>query len=126
VVTIDIPGAFLHATNEDYVIMQMNGMLAELITKMDPKPYKKYRINKKGKKVLYICLQKALFGMMKSGLLFYHKLFSELKLMGFKVKPFDPCFVTKVNNCSQMTLQWHHVDDLMISHANAREINEFL
>jgi hypothetical protein len=24
VVTINIPGAFLHATNKDYVIMQMN------------------------------------------------------------------------------------------------------
>ncbi len=27
VVTIDIPGAFLHATYEDCVIMRMNGML---------------------------------------------------------------------------------------------------
>jgi hypothetical protein len=26
VVTINIPGAFLHTTNEDYVVMQMNGM----------------------------------------------------------------------------------------------------
>jgi hypothetical protein len=24
VVTINIPGAFLHATNKDYVVMQMN------------------------------------------------------------------------------------------------------
>ena len=29
VVTIDIPGAFLHANNDDYVIMKMNGLLAE-------------------------------------------------------------------------------------------------
>jgi hypothetical protein len=28
VVTIDIPGAFLHATNDDYVVMRMNGTLA--------------------------------------------------------------------------------------------------
>ena len=39
VVTIDIPGAFLHATNEDYVIMRMNGTLAELMAKTDPKLY---------------------------------------------------------------------------------------
>ncbi len=25
VVTIDIPGVFLHATNKDYIVMQMNG-----------------------------------------------------------------------------------------------------
>ena len=30
VVTIDIPGAFLHADNEDYVIMKMNGLLADI------------------------------------------------------------------------------------------------
>ncbi len=28
VVTINIPGAFLHATNEDYVVMRMKGTLA--------------------------------------------------------------------------------------------------
>ena len=39
VMTIDIPGAFLHATNEDYVIMRMNRTLAELMAKTDPKLY---------------------------------------------------------------------------------------
>jgi hypothetical protein len=33
---IDIPGAFLHA-NKDYVVMKMNGSLAELMVKTDPK-----------------------------------------------------------------------------------------
>jgi hypothetical protein len=37
VVTIDIPGAFLHADSEDYVIMKMVGMLAELMVKTNPK-----------------------------------------------------------------------------------------
>ncbi len=33
VVTINIPGAFLHTYNEDYVVMKMVGMLAELMVK---------------------------------------------------------------------------------------------
>ncbi len=33
VVTINIFGAFLHATNDDYVVMRMNGTLAELMAK---------------------------------------------------------------------------------------------
>jgi hypothetical protein len=37
VVTINIPGAFLHATNKDYVVMRMNGTLAKLMAKTDPK-----------------------------------------------------------------------------------------
>jgi hypothetical protein len=36
VVTIDIPGAFLHATNDIYVVMRTNGTLAELMAKTDP------------------------------------------------------------------------------------------
>ena len=40
VVTIDIPGAFLHADNEDYVIMKMVGTLAELMVKTNPKLYR--------------------------------------------------------------------------------------
>jgi hypothetical protein len=44
VVTINIPGAFLHAKNEDYVVMQMNGTLAELMAETDPKLYRKYLV----------------------------------------------------------------------------------
>ncbi len=125
VVTIDIPGAFLHATNDDYVVMRMNGTLAELMAKMDPKLYRKYLMDEKRKKVLYLCLQKALYGMMKSALLFYRKLISELKGMGFEINPYDPCVVNKMINGSQMTVRWH-VDDLMISHTSSEAISQFL
>jgi hypothetical protein len=47
------------------------------------------------------------------------------KLMGFEVNPYDPCMATKVINGSQMMLRWHG-DNIMISHANAKEINLFL
>ena len=125
VVTIDIPGTLLHATNDDYVVMRMNGTLAELMAKTDPKLYRKYLTDEKGKKVLYVRLQKALYGMMKSALLFYRKLISEMKGMGFEVNPYDPCVVNKMVNGSQMTVRWH-VDDLMISHTSSEAISQFL
>ncbi len=40
VATIDIPDAFLHADNKDYVITKMVGMLAELMVKTNPKMYR--------------------------------------------------------------------------------------
>ena len=52
--------------------------LAELMVKTDPKLYRKYLSDEKGKKVLYLRLRKALYRMMKSALLFYRKLVSEL------------------------------------------------
>jgi hypothetical protein len=64
--------------------MKMNGSLAELMVKTDPKIYQKYVTIEKGRQVLYLRLQKALYGMMKSALLFYRKLIKELKGMGLR------------------------------------------
>jgi len=105
--------------------MRMNGTLAELMAKTDPKLYRKYLTDEKGKKVLYLRLQKALYGMMKSALLFYRKLISELKGMGFEINPYVPCVVNKMINGSQMTVRWH-VDNLMISHTINEAISQFL
>ena len=60
--------------------------------------------------------------MMKSALIFYRKLISELKGMGFEVNPYDPCVANKMANSSQMTVRWH-VDDLMISHSSIKAIS---
>jgi hypothetical protein len=110
VVTIDIPGAFLHADNGDYLIIKMVGTLTELMVKTNPKLYRQYVILEKGKSVLYLQLQKALYGMMKSALLFYRKLVSELREMGFEINPCDPCVANKMVNGTQMTIRWHRDD----------------
>jgi hypothetical protein len=90
IVTIDIPGDFLHADNEEYVLMKMVGALAELMVQTNPTLYRKYVVIEKGRSVLYLRLQKALYGMMKSALLFYRKLIAELRDMGFTINPYDP------------------------------------
>jgi hypothetical protein len=51
---------------------------------------------KKVKQVLYLHLQKALYGMMKSALLLYRKLVKELEEMGFEINPYDPCVANKL------------------------------
>ncbi len=121
--TVDIPGAFLHADNKDYVIMKMVGTLAELMVKTNPKLYRQYVILEKGRSVLYLRLQKALYGMMMSALLFYRNLVSELQEMGFEINSYDPCVANKMVNGTQMTIRWH-VDDLMISHLSQKRDHE--
>ena len=41
-VVSDIPGAFLHADMEDNVHMLLEGTVAEMIIKLDPKTYKEF------------------------------------------------------------------------------------
>jgi hypothetical protein len=124
VATIDLPGAFLHADCDDYVLMSFQGRLAELMVLAAPETYRKYvTTNSKGEPILFVRLQKALYGMLKSALLFYKKLVTDLIAQGFEINPYDPCVVTKQINGKQMTICWH-VDDLKISHKDAREVTK--
>ncbi len=52
--------------------------------------------------MLYIQLEKALYGMMKSALLFYQKLVTDLQSIGFILNPYDPCIANKMINGQQM------------------------
>ena len=99
--------------NEE-TIMLLKGKLAELMVQVDPKLYRKYvTTSKKGEAMLYVRLSKALYGLLQSALLFYHKLRKELEDYGFEINPYDPCAANKIINGSQMTVTWH-VDDLKV------------
>jgi hypothetical protein len=125
VATCDIPGAFLQVDNPDFVLMRLDGVLAELMVTIAPKIYRKYiTTNSKGKPVLYVQLEKALYGMMKSALLFYRKLVADLRSIGFDLNPYDPCVANKIIDGHQMTVCWH-VDDLLIGHRNRDVVTRF-
>jgi hypothetical protein len=87
------------------------------MVKTNPKMYRQYIVLEKRRSVLYLQLQKTLYGMMKSTLLFYRKLVSESKEMGFEINPYDPCVANKMVNGTQMMIRWH-VDDSMMSHVS--------
>ncbi len=126
-VKIDIPGAFCHATNKDYAIMQMNGTLAKLMAKMDPKPEAIQEIpsrQKREESAIPTSTESALQYDEKCVTLL-PKLVSELKSMGYVVNPYDPCIANKIVDEHRLTLQWH-VDNLMISHVDMSAINDFL
>ena len=40
--TVDIPGAFMQADMDEMVHMRLEGTMAELLVKLDPKMYRKY------------------------------------------------------------------------------------
>ena len=65
--------------------------------------------------MLYVCLSKSLYGMLRSALLLYKLLRSDLEDRGFVVNPYYPCVSNKMVDGSQITVCWH-VDDLKISH----------
>ena len=75
--------------------------------------------------MLYLKLQMALDGLLKSALLFYKKLLADLMAIGFEPNPYDPCVVNKIIDGKQMTIAWH-VDDLKVSHHDPGKIDKLI
>eukprot|EP00804_Cyclotella_cryptica_P010749 CCRYP_005527-RA/>CCRYP_005527-RA protein AED:0.26 eAED:0.17 QI:0/0/0/1/1/1/3/0/840 len=124
IVTLDIPGAFLHADLDEDVIMVLRGELAELMAKVEPKLYRPYIITtSRGESILYVKMQKAMYGLLRSALLFYLKLRKDLEAYGFVINEYDPCVANKIVNGKQMTVVWH-VEDLKVSHVDGKEITK--
>ena len=122
VATVDIPGAFMQADMDETVHVRMEGRMAELIVKLDPKLYRPFIIHEKGKPVLYAELLKALYGTLRAALLFWELLSRQLIQWGFVVNPYDWCVANKTVNGKQCTVLWH-VDDLKISHVETTVVD---
>ena len=97
-----------------------------MMVQIAPQVYCKYvTVDKKGARILYVKLQKALYGLMRASLLFYRKLCKELEDYGFVVNPYNPCVANMSTECGkQLTVIWY-VNDLMSSCKNDFELTKF-
>ena len=75
-------------------------------------------------KVLYVHITQAIYRMLVSAMLFYHKLTKALLSYGFELNPYNPCVVNKMMNGEQLMICWH-VDDLKYSHIESKVNDEF-
>jgi hypothetical protein len=79
------------------VLMVLKGDLTEMMVQIAPVIYRKYvTLDKKGTKILYVKLQKALYGLMRASLPFYHKLRKEFEDYRLKGNPCDPCVANMI------------------------------
>jgi hypothetical protein len=67
------------------------------------------------KKVLYVEVLKAIYGMLEAVLLWYKTFRKDLEDIGFIFNPYDPCVANKKVHGLQQTILFH-VDDLKSSH----------
>jgi len=124
VATADVEGAYLHADMEDVVLLKMVGEAADIMCDVNPK-YAPFVVIKSGKRVLYLRLLKALYGCVKSALLWY-ELFTETLIgMGFELNPYDPCVANSMIDGKQCTIAWY-VDDNKISHVSSEVVTSII
>jgi hypothetical protein len=122
--TIDIPGAFMHADIDELIHVRLEGPMAELLARVDPDKYRTYVVEERGKQVIYVELQKALYGTLQAALLFWENLTKFLtEELGFTVNPYDRCVVNRIIEETQCTIIWH-VDDLKLSHMKQEVLDD--
>ena len=126
--TADIPNTFIQTAmppakeGEERVIMKITGVLVHLLVQLAPEVYGPYVVFENGKKVLYVQVLKALYGMLSAALLWYNQFRRDLEKKRFVFNPYDPCVANRERHGSQHTIRFH-VDDLMSSHVN-RKVND--
>ena len=130
VTTCDIPNAFVqtHVEEKDKdgnrTIMKIRGVCVDVLCEIDP-IYWDYMVAEGNQKVLYVHMTQAIYRMLVSAMLFYHKLTKALLSYSFELNPYDLCVVNKMANGEQLTICWH-VDNLKSSHINPKVNDEFL
>jgi len=124
VATADVVGAYLWASMDDFVILKVRGRTVELLCKANPR-YKEFVLMENGQMVLYLWLLKALYGCIKSALLWYKLFLETLETMGFILNPYDACIANKIIGRGQCTVAWH-VDDMKISHVDANTVTQVI
>ena len=124
VAVADVEGAYLHADMDVFTVMKLVGVDVDIMCNVDSK-YKKFVIEENGQRVLYLQLLKALYGCVRSALLWYELFATTLKDMGFVLNPYDPCVANKMIQGKQCTVVWY-VDDNKISHVRGTVVTSII
>ena len=125
VAVIDVPGAYLHASMKDFVILCLEGNIVDYMVEACPEVYEPFVEIVNGKKVLYLQLLKALYGCVQSALLWYELFSSTLEKEGFVINPVEPCVANKIINGKVCTMLWY-VDDVKISHVDEKIVSNVI
>ena len=122
VVVANVTGAYLNADMDDFVLIRLSGDDVDMMCSTNP-TYEQFVTMDHGHKTMFLQLKKALYGCVKSALLWYRLFRDTLQEMGFTLNPYDPCVANATIEGSQCTIVWF-VDDNKISHKNPKVVHD--
>ena len=103
VAVTDIKGAYLNAKMKEEVLMKITGEEVKIFCELYPS-LEQFATKEKNKDVLYVQLDRALYGCVQSALLWYELYPTTLKEMGFELNPYDLCVANANINGKQCTI----------------------
>jgi hypothetical protein len=130
VMTCNIPNAFIQAylpkkePGEDRVVMKITGVLVDMLVNINPESYGLAVVLGNQKKVIYVEVLKAIYGMLEAALVWYKTSRKDLEDNGFIFNLYNPCMANKRVQGLQQTIVFH-VDNLKSSH-KSKSVNNNL
>jgi len=107
------------------VTMKITGVLVDMLVELNPQLLASFVTREKNRKVIYVVVLSALYGMLVATLLWYQKFRRDLEAIGFKFNVYDPCIANRIVNGKQHTIRFH-VDDVLSSHVESNVNDQFL
>lgn len=121
VATLDIGGAFLHAILDRKEYLRVSKYLSSLIVSAKPE-WAQYLHEGQ----LYLQLNKALYGLVESPLLWYRHLRESLIELGYMCCKYDRCVFYRTLPDGQRVMMCVHVDDLFITAPHRSQLEELI
>ena len=116
----DVPGAYLNSPMKKTVLMHIDKVHAEILTRIDPIFGKHRRTDGS----IIVKLRKALYGCVESANLWYEHLSNTLISNGFVVNPYDECIFNRSMDSGNQCTVCVYVDDLMVTSKIASDVDE--
>ena len=129
IMSTDVPNAFIQTftpklpKGEGRIIMKITGTMVKYVIDIAPE-YRDFVVLQNGRRVIYVEVHRAIYGMLVSSLLWYKQFRGDLEGQGFVFNPYDPCVANKMVRGKQHTIRFH-VDDLLSSHMDPKVNDEF-
>lgn len=122
--TFDVPGAFLQAPMPEgkKVLLKMRGEFVDIMCRVNPEHVPNVIYEGK-EKVLYLRVERAIYGCIESALQWFIMFTEVLEKQGFELNPYDRCVANKTINGKQCTVVWY-VDDVKISHMDQAVLDD--
>jgi hypothetical protein len=80
---------------EDRVVMKITGVLVDMLIDINPELYGPAIVLENPKKIMYVEVLKATYGMLEAALLWYKTFRKDLEDNGFIFNPYNPCVANK-------------------------------
>lgn len=121
VATADVPGAYLNALMREEIVMIIEPLLAQILTKIKPE-WEEFLDNNG---TLNVILKRAMYGCLESARLWYDTMSEFLLSHGFEMNSVERCVFNKTIKGVQCTICLY-VDDLLITCADGNVLEEVL